>query len=340
MAEILRFWLQRGVGGFRVDAAAVLGEDLLLRDDPPSPDFDAGTPPVERLRREYTDDRPEMLDYLAELQDVVCAFPDRVLLGEVDTSTERVADFYGGRDCRRLDLPLNYGMAESDWNGRSLKRTIESYLGVLPSHAWPCWGSGSHDKPRLAGRIGPEQARIAAMLLLTLPGTVILYAGDEIGIGDVTIPPDRIQDPFEQLLPGYGLNRDPARTPMRWDDGPKAGFTAGEPWLPIGDDIAECNVSAQCRDRASLLALYRRLIALRNHHPRPARHRQPGPARGWRASPGLLATERRWRGGVRGARPRQLRGVVAVRWPRDGAGLHLARSRWPVGGASPPPGAE
>jgi alpha-glucosidase len=269
MAEVLRFWLRRGVDGFRVDAAAVLGEALLLRDDPPNPEFDtASMPPAERLRREYTDDRPETLDYLAELREVVDEFPDRVLLGEVDTSTARVAEFYGDHNRRRLDLPLNYRLAEAEWDGRNLRETIESYLGVVPAHAWPCWGSGSHDKPRLAGRIGPEQARLAAMLLLTLPGTVILYAGDEIGIGDVAIPPDRIQDPFERRLPGYGLNRDPSRTPMRWNAGPQAGFTTGEPWLPIGDDLARCNVSAQGLDCTSLLALYRRLIALRNRNPR------------------------------------------------------------------------
>lgn len=105
------------------------------------------------------------------------------------------------------------------------------------------------------------------MLLLTLPGTPILYAGDEIGMRGAPIPPKRVRDPFERLAPGYGLNRDPERAPMRWDPRPNAGFTTGEPWLPIGDDIAECNVAAQREDGRSLLALYRRLIALRGGEP-------------------------------------------------------------------------
>jgi alpha-glucosidase len=268
MAEVLRFWMRRGVDGFRVDAAAVLAEDALLRDDPPNPEFREGvTPPPERCRRAFTDDRPETLDYLAELREVVEEFPDRVLLGEVDTSGDRVVDFYGG-ERRRLHLPLNYRLIDTEWDARSIRRTIQDYLDLLPSHAWPSWAIGSHDKPRIAGCIGPAQARVAAMLLLTLRGTPILYTGDEIGMGDVPIPPERVQDPFERCVPGFGLNRDPSRAPMRWDAGPGAGFTSGsDPWLPIGEDVAACNVEVQGRDERSLLALYCRLLTLRREEP-------------------------------------------------------------------------
>jgi alpha-glucosidase len=97
-----------------------------------------------------------------------------------------------------------------------------------------------------------------------LRGTPILYAGDEIGVGNVPIPPKRVRDPFERRVPGYGLNRDPSRTPMRWDASPSAGFTScSDPWLPIGDDVAGCNVAVHCRDERSLLALYCRLLTLR-----------------------------------------------------------------------------
>jgi alpha-glucosidase len=266
MANVLRFWMKRGVDGFRVDAAAVLAEDALLRDDPPNPDYGAETPPPERFRRVFTDNRPESLDYLAELHEVIDTFPDRVLLGEVDTAEDRVANFYGcGRRC--LDLPLNYRLLDTCWDARTLKGLIQAYLDALPSDAWPCWVLGSHDKPRIASRIGSAQARIAAMLLLTLPGTPILYAGDEIGMGDTPIPPDQVRDPFERRVPGYGLNRDPQRAPMCWDTSPTAGFTAGTPWLPIGGDADRCTVETQSQDERSLLTLYRRLIAYRLTQP-------------------------------------------------------------------------
>jgi alpha-glucosidase len=105
------------------------------------------------------------------------------------------------------------------------------------------------------------------MLLLTLRGTPTLYYGDEIGMRDVPIPPARVQDPWERNVPGLGLGRDPERTPMQWDASAGAGFTAGEPWLPLADDWRESNVAAQRDDPASMLALYRRLIALRRREP-------------------------------------------------------------------------
>jgi alpha-glucosidase len=266
MHDVLRFWMQRGIDGFRIDAAAVLAEDAQLRDDPPNPDFDGNTPPPERFKRVYTDARPDSLKYLSELRDVTEAFPDQVLLGEVDTSPDKVADFYGKDGCR-LHLPLNYSLVDASWTAEEVERTIREYLDSLPPGACPNWLIGSHDKPRIAGRIGPEQTRIAAMLLLTLPGMAVIYAGDEIGMRDVQIPSSEARDPFERRVPGYGLNRDPHRAPMRWNTGPQAGFTTGEPWLPIGDDIDTFNVEAQRGDPDSLLNLYRCLIALRRSEP-------------------------------------------------------------------------
>jgi alpha-glucosidase len=269
MADVLRFWMRRGVDGFRVDAAAVLAEDRYLRDEPPNPDFDADTPPPERFERKFTDSQAVTLNYLAELRAVTEEFPgDRVLLGEVDTSGDKLPGFYGDERHRRLHLPLNYGLGDSQWDESSLRRTIQTYLDRVPPHAWPDWVIGSHDKPRVASRVGSAQARVAAMLLFTLPGTPILYAGDEIGMENGTVPPARVRDPFERRLPGYGLDRDPYRVPMRWEGGERAGFTSGEPWLPIsGGESGRCNVAAQSRDERSLLALYRRLIAFRSGEP-------------------------------------------------------------------------
>jgi alpha-glucosidase len=126
---------------------------------------------------------------------------------------------------------------------------------------------GSHDKTRIASKIDPRQERIAAMLLLMLPGMAVIYAGDEIGMRDVPIPSDEARDPFERQLPGFGLNRDPHRTPMRWNAMPQAGFTTGKPWLPVGDDVETCNVEIQREDKRSQLNLYRSLIGLRTAEP-------------------------------------------------------------------------
>ena len=137
----------------------------------------------------------------------------------------------------------------------------------MPAGAQPNWVLGNHDKSRTASRVGPQMARRAAMLPLTLRGTPTLYYGDEIGMTDVPIPVDEVQDPFEKNKPGMGLGRDPQRTPMPWSATSNAGFTTGAPWLRLADDWRTHNVEAQSHDAGSMLALYRRLIALRRAQP-------------------------------------------------------------------------
>ena len=125
---------------------------------------------------------------------------------------------------------------------------------------------GNHDNSRLASRVGQAQAGVAAMLLLTLPGTITIYYGEELGLADVPISADQVQDPAEKNQPGVGAGRDPERTPMPWDDSLNAGFTTGKPWLPLNPDYKQRNVSALASDDASILNLYRKLIALRREH--------------------------------------------------------------------------
>ncbi len=126
---------------------------------------------------------------------------------------------------------------------------------------------GNHDQPRIAARVGAPQARVAAMLLMTLRGTPTLYYGDEIGLAEAEIPPEQVQDPWEKNEPGLGLGRDPERTPMQWDASSNAGFTAEEPWLPLAPNYEAQNVEALKPDPASILTLYRRLITFRRRHP-------------------------------------------------------------------------
>ncbi|WP_373414672.1 alpha-amylase family glycosyl hydrolase [Ensifer aridi] len=265
-ADVLRFWLRRDVDGFRVDASAVLAEDPLLRDEPPNPDFDSETPPPEKFNRVFTDARPETMSYIEEMRAVVEEFSDRALLGEVQGGIGRIGQFYDG-ERPRFHLPLNFLLLDTDWHAATLAAGIDQYINAIPDGAWPVWILGSHDKPRIASQLGLAQARIAAMLLFMLPGTPIFYAGDEIGMPNAMISSEDARDPFEALVPGYGLNRDPERAPMRWDSSEKAGFTTGEPWLPLGDHVEERNVASQQGDRRSLLSLYRQLIALRQTEP-------------------------------------------------------------------------
>jgi alpha-glucosidase len=266
MADVLRFWMKRGVDGFRVDASAVLAKDELLRDNPPDPEADERKPPPQRFRNIFTDDRPEAMTYLAEMRKVVDEFEGRVLCGEVQGKTDRIGHFYG-QDEPRLHLPLNFLLLDSQWDAISLQGDIDAYLNAIPDKAWPDWVIGGHDKHRIASKLGQAQTRVLAMLLFTLRGTPFFFAGDELGMEQVPVPPDRITDPFEKLLPGYDLNRDPERAPMRWGHGPNAGFSDGEPWLPVGPSAAERSVAALKKDKHSLLWLYKGLIELRRSEP-------------------------------------------------------------------------
>jgi alpha-glucosidase len=143
---------------------------------------------------------------------------------------------------------------------------VLEYEQALPEGGWPNWVLSNHDQPRIAARVGEAQARIAAMLLLTLRGTPTLYYGDELGIGKVQIPDDAVQDPWEKNEPGLGLGRDPSRTPFQWDRSANAGFTSGTSWLPLSHDASARNVEILKEDPRSILNLYRNLIQLRRSH--------------------------------------------------------------------------
>jgi alpha-glucosidase len=164
------------------------------------------------------------------------------------------------------NLPFNFLLLQSAWTPQAVAQIISEYMTSLPLGAWPNWVLGNHDNPRIATRVGVAQAPIAAMLLLTLPGTLTLYYGEEIGMTNVSIPPQQVRDPAEIRQPGIGMGRDPERTPMPWDGSQLAGFTTGQPWLPLGDHLT-ANVEAQQADATSTLNMYRKLIAIRREHP-------------------------------------------------------------------------
>ena len=265
MHDVLRFWMNRGVDGFRVDVLWHLIKDDQWRDNPPNPDFRPGDPPHHAQVPLYTTDRPEVQEIVSGLRKVVDEFPDRVIIGEIYLPVERLVSYYGTK-LDGVHLPFNFQLLQTKWNARGIAALIDQYEQALPEGGWPNWVLGNHDNPRIASRVGVEQARVAAMLLLTLRGTPTLYYGDEIGMLDVPIPPNRIQDPFEKNVPGMGLGRDPERTPMQWDSSALAGFSAVEPWLPVDANSVTVNVQAADADPSSILSLYRALLALRAKH--------------------------------------------------------------------------
>jgi alpha-glucosidase len=197
---------------------------------------------------------------------VADAYKGRVLIGEINLPLPRLVRYYGPQ-LDGLHLPFNFGLMNTRFAAATVGDLIARYEAALPAGAWPNWVIGNHDISRIASRIGPEGARLAAMLLLTLRGTPTLYYGDELGMADVPIPPDQVQDPFEKRVPGIGAGRDPERTPMRWDASVSARFTTGRPWLPIGGGVETCNVESERADPTSMLSLHRALLKLRRMRP-------------------------------------------------------------------------
>jgi len=260
--DVMRFWLRRGVDGFRIDVMWHLIKDEQFRDNPRNPNFVPGRPPHEELTPLYTTDRPEMSDVVAELRNVVDEFNDRLIIGEIYLPLERLVAYYG-RDLRGAHLPFNFSLLSAPWHARTIAKLVDEYEAALPPGGWPNWVLGNHDRPRIASRLGRDQARIAAMLLLTLRGTPTIYFGDEIGMTQVAISPQQIRDPFEKRVPGLGVGRDGCRTPMQWDASANAGFSLADPWLPVADDFRHENFEKQRCDPTSMFNLYRRLIALR-----------------------------------------------------------------------------
>jgi len=264
--EVMRFWLRRGVDGFRVDVIWHLIKDAQFRNNPVNPRFDSGEPPHHALIPRYTADQPEVHEVIGEMRRVADEFPERVLIGEIYLPIERLVAYYG-RNLDGVHLPFNFSLISAPWHAGTIAKLIDEYEAALPPGGWPNWVLGNHDQPRVASRLGTEQARLAAMLLLTLRGTPTIYYGDEIGMRQAALRPDQVRDPFEKNVPGRGCGRDGCRTAMRWDGTKHAGFSSTEPWLPVSDPLREVNVAAQRGNASSMLELHRSLIELRRSQP-------------------------------------------------------------------------
>ena len=246
--DILRFWHDRGIAGFRIDVCHAIVNDAELRDDPAATPGDHPRIRERGLRQVFSMNRPEVHDVLKRWRRLS---GDRILVGETYVlEIDQLIPYYGsGED--QLHLAFNFLFVHADLDADQLRPLVEAIEAKLPAGAWPVWTGSNHDAGRLATRWagGDEaKARCALLMLLTLRGTPFLYYGDEIGLADVDVPPERRRDAVPR-------SRDGCRTPMPWTD------ATPDMWLPVGDTTR--NVAAQRDDPGSVLHLVRDLIALR-----------------------------------------------------------------------------
>ena len=270
--DILRFWWDRGIAGFRIDVCNMIIKDSELRDNPPATEDDPFIMQMFGQRPEYTSNRPEVHGVLKHWRQLGDGYdPGRVLLGETNVEAlETLAAFYGNGD-DELSLSFNFPFIESSFEAEALRAIVERTEELLPPGSWPVWTGSNHDVSRLATRWAAghrDRVRLALLMLLTLRGTPVLYQGDEIGLTDVELTREEILDPVGlRFWPAY-VGRDPERTPMPWTGGPNGGFTAPEstPWLRMGDPSTN-NVADQRGDPKSVLQFVRDVIALRRRTP-------------------------------------------------------------------------
>lgn len=275
MVNVFRFWLDRGVDGFRLDVAQRVMKDPEYRDNPPGEQsgwkqvgaygsqrhiHDQGHPDVHDVFREWR----------AVLDEYSRAGQARYAVGEIhEFDWDRWARYYGDND--ELHMPFNFAFLKAPFTAAGVRDVVEGQEAALASrpHAWPNAVLGNHDEPRVARRYGAAQARLAMLLLLTLRGTPTLYYGDELGMEGVDVSDEDSQDPWARQVPGLGLSRDTCRTPMQWDYGPNAGFCppTAKPWLPVEPGFAERNVATQEVDPSSMLSFTKAALRLRRSEP-------------------------------------------------------------------------
>lgn len=273
MEQVLRFWLDLGIDGFRFDAVAFLLEDPELNNEVRNPNYNGTDCTVDVnsvscydfLIHNLTTDYPGIHNLTRSWRKIFDLYEgDRFMVGEIYDPVDKVMSYYG-QNGDEFHFPFNFGLLEnSSWfiNGIDINKTISAWLDNMPEGAWPNWVLGNHDNPRVANRVGYFRAAAMNVLLLTLPGTPTTYYGEEILMTDFyDIPDNKKHDTV-------GNRRDPERTPMQWDTSPYAGFTSvnAEPWLPIPSNSTTYNVQSE-NNKKSMLSLYKNLARIKSEFP-------------------------------------------------------------------------
>ncbi len=267
MLDVFRFWLERGVDGFRLDVFNLYFKHPEMPDNPPK----LGLRGFDRQRHVYDQDQPEMMPLLAEIRALLDSYPERYAIGETFEgfdNPQRAAQYCGGG---KLHAAFSFEFTRSRWRAANFLGAIQRWENVLPEDAWPNYVLNNHDVVRSATRFGKgesdDRLKVAAALLLTQRGTPYLYYGEEIGMRDIQVRHSEIQDPVGKRFWPFYKGRDGCRSPMQWDGSRNAGFSLTAPWLPVHPDYPSRNVAAQRSDPDSLFHFYRQLIRLREEVP-------------------------------------------------------------------------
>jgi alpha-glucosidase len=274
--DIMRFWMDRGADGFRLDVANYYVKDALLRDNrhefilaQPMPGNPSRILPIPMFREIFTHtvDQPETHEALKEMRRVVDEEPGHMMVGEITQhSLDQVLSYYGSGD-DELNLVFNFFFFVRRFHAADFRNIIVRTLERIPAGAWPAWVLGNHDVVRAVSRyhLSPDMVKAMMGLLLTLKGTPFLYNGEPLGLANTPLPRRLLQDPVGKRYWPLPVGRDGERTPIPWDETPNAGFTTGTPWLPIA--ATGRSYAAQCTDPGSLLNFTSRLIGFRSTHP-------------------------------------------------------------------------
>lgn len=264
---VMRFWLNLGVDGFRVDAVHWIAKDPEFKDDPINFKYKDEPNNYLALTHSFSRGGKKLYTYLQEMASVLEEFNDSFMVleaypGADHHSASEYLKFYEGVNPLK-SAPFNFEGINTPWNARAFRGFLDEFQSALKENYLPIYTLGNHDKHRLASRVGPRASRTAAMMLLSLPGMPFIYYGEELGMTDVTVPPEQRKDPWRD----DNMSRDPARTPMQWDSSLNAGFTSGKPWLPLSANYPVLNVQNQMKNDRSMLNLYKELIRLRHKKP-------------------------------------------------------------------------
>jgi alpha-glucosidase len=267
MKDVLRFWLDKGVDGFRMDAVYCMFKDFNYEDNPVNPEYVLGTmDPYHAYLNVKNFGLPETLDALKEFADVLGDYQDRFMVTEVYLPIPELIPFFKVSSAK-IHSPFNMNLIMLPWGKEFYKTMIEDLENNITLLDVPNYVLGNHDRPRVATRVGKDRAKLLTLMQLTLRGMPFVYYGDELGMEDVYIPVDEVQDPFEKNVPGMGLGRDPIRTPFQWSPEPFAGFSTVKPWLRVSDDFEKNNVEVEERDKSSMLYFYKTLLGFRSITP-------------------------------------------------------------------------
>jgi len=266
LLDVFRFWLDKGVKGFRLDVFNMYFKDVHFRSNPVKL---IGRRPFERQTHTYDCDRPELFGVLADIRQVLDKYDETYVIGETFLGTPEKAASYCGSDF--LHACFDFQFLESKRSPTAVLKTVKKWESALGVTNWPNYVLNNHDTPRCASRFGlgenDERLKVVAAMLLTLRGTPFLYYGEEIGMRDICLKRGEILDPIGKKYWPIYKGRDGCRAPMQWNTDTNAGFSPVKPWLPVHPDFHQRNVETQSRDNQSLLQFYKQLISFRRAQP-------------------------------------------------------------------------